>query len=130
MVFGTSPHLILVRHGETPWNPDGRYQSRTDMPLTDRGYRQAALLGDRFANLPFARAFASPAIRAVETATIILRAQDRPPALLTDCRLREIDHGPFEGMSPADILASPLAEPFTRWHCNHSPEFPAGVESH
>ena len=79
-----------MRHGETPKKFDDRYQSRTDMPLT--GHQQAALLTDAFATLAVRQDFASPAMSAVETGTTILRARDRPPALATDCRLREIDH--------------------------------------
>ncbi len=46
---GHAMKLLLVRHGETSWNRDGRYQGRSDTPLSARGKRQAQALAERLA---------------------------------------------------------------------------------
>ena len=57
-------HILLVRHGETAWNREGRYQGRTDMPLSADGERQVRALGARLVDIPIAVAIASPLSRA------------------------------------------------------------------
>jgi broad specificity phosphatase PhoE len=89
--------IYLVRHGETEWNRLGRAQGRTDIPINDEGRRQAALLGQRLADTPFAAAYASDSVRASETATIIL--QGRPVPLHATPELREVSLGRWEGLT-------------------------------
>ena len=45
-------NLLLVRHGETAWNRDGRYQGRTDIPLSPDGEDQVARIAQRLADVP------------------------------------------------------------------------------
>jgi len=52
MAASVWPELYLVRHGETDWNAEGRYQGRQDIPLNDRGRGQAALNGKLLRSLP------------------------------------------------------------------------------
>ena len=56
--------ILLARHGETPWNAEGRYQGQEDIPLSDVGIGQATALGERLRDLPIHRAIASPLSRA------------------------------------------------------------------
>src|SRR4051812_26388074 len=93
--YSRDMNILLVRHGETAWNRDGRYQGRTDIPLSETGQAQVAALGRRLASLPIAVAYASPLSRAKTTAEAILAG--RPIGLSLDAGLVEISHGGWEG---------------------------------
>ena len=61
------PIVYLARHGETGWTLSGKHTGRTDLPLTERGERNARRLGERLAGLSFAKVFTSPLRRAART---------------------------------------------------------------
>src|SRR5579862_2295733 len=61
------PMIYLARHGETAWSLSGQHTGLTDMPLTERGERNARSLGERLQRLSFATVLTSPLIRAVRT---------------------------------------------------------------
>jgi len=128
---GTPPdrRLIVVRHGATAWNAEGRYTTRTDMPLSPLGVDQARATAAALAAEPIERVFCSPLSRARTTAEAIVAAQGRALAIVTDDRLTEIDAGPFEGLTPAQIDAGPLAEAHARWHTDVDPVTPQGAET-
>ena len=92
--------LWLIRHGETEWSRSGRHTSVTDLPLTERGERQAAALAPRLADLKPALVLTSPRRRAVETA----RAAGLPVDG-TDDDLAEWAYGDYEGLTTAEIRA-------------------------
>jgi len=94
--------ILLARHGETPWNAEGRYQGQEDIALSDVGERQAALLGARLADVRIDRAVASPLSRADRTARLALGAE-REAMLRTDAGLAEIAHGTWEGLLASEI---------------------------
>lgn len=96
--------ILLARHGETPWNAEGRYQGQRDIALSDTGERQARLLGDRLRELPITRAVASPLGRARRTAELAL-GDSRQSLLTLDPGLQEIAHGDWEGLLAAEIRA-------------------------
>jgi broad specificity phosphatase PhoE len=122
--------LILVRHGVTVWNTEGRYTTRSDIPLSAEGIAQAKATAAALASTDIARIFCSPLGRARATAEIIAAAQRRGgPAVVVDDRLTEIDAGPFEGLTAAEINAGPLAEAHTLWHSDTDPVAPAGAET-
>ena len=54
------PVIYLARHGETAWSLSGQHTGLTDLPLTERGERNARRLGERLRGLTFARVFTSP----------------------------------------------------------------------
>jgi len=92
--------LLLVRHGETDWNADGRLQGQTDRPLSDFGRRQARQLADELAGEELEAIYASDLSRARETAEII---GDRLGlATVLDPDLREKDWGTWEGLSAVE----------------------------
>jgi broad specificity phosphatase PhoE len=128
---GTPPdrRLIVVRHGATAWNAEGRYTTRTDMPLSPLGVEQARATAAALAAEPIERVFCSPLSRARTTAEAIVAAQGRALEIVTDDRLTEIDAGPFEGLTPAQIDAGPLAEAHARWHTDVDPVTPQGAET-
>ncbi len=92
--------LWLIRHGETDWNRQQRWQGQSDTPLSDQGIAQARALAERLAQEQFDGVFSSDLKRAADTARLALPDCD----LLTDIRLREMDFGEFEGKSYHDLL--------------------------
>jgi phosphoserine phosphatase len=116
-------HILLVRHGETAWNREGRYQGRTDVPLSPDGERQVAALAGRLAHVPIALAVASPLERARRTAEIALGARGTPVEL--DAGLIEISHGAWEGQLSSDVEAA-HAEMIGTWRTQPDRDVPAG----
>jgi len=93
--------LYLVRHGQTDWNLEGRYQGQTDLPLNAAGRAQAASLSQELAGIPFTAVYSSDLRRARETAEILAAA--RGLAVQLDPRLREIGLGVWEGQLFTEI---------------------------
>lgn len=101
----TQTQFILVRHGETTWNLEGRRQGQSDSPLTARGLAQARAIADRLAAGP-ARAdalYSSDLPRAWRTAAEISAACGLP--MMGDERLREKSFGVIEGLTQAEVEA-------------------------
>ena len=96
--------ILLARHGETPWNAEGRYQGQEDIPLSPVGERQARLLGERLRELRIDKAVSSPLARARRTAQLAL-GEEREAMLGTDAGLMEIAHGTWEGLLASEIAA-------------------------
>lgn len=94
--------ILLARHGETPWNAEGRYQGQIDIPLSPIGEAQATALGVRLASMDITRAVASPLSRAQHTARLALGSA-REAMLGTDAELQEIAHGEWEGLLASEI---------------------------
>jgi broad specificity phosphatase PhoE len=98
-----APSMVyLARHGETAWSLSGQHTGRTDLPLTERGERQAHALGERLRGLVFSKILTSPSQRAVRTAEL---AGFRAIAEI-DSDLAEWDYGQYEGRRTAEILAA------------------------
>jgi len=89
--------LLLVRHGETDWNAEGRLQGHTDRPLNDYGRRQAKELAERLAPEGADAVYASDLSRARETAEIVGERLGLP--VIVDGDLREKDWGTWEGLT-------------------------------
>ena len=99
---GPGPRLLLVRHGETDWNRQGRFQGQIDIPLNSNGHAQAAAPGDYLRRLRFDRAYSSSMARPRQTAEGIL--QHHPGVPLTSVpHLVEIGHGEWEGRLEEEI---------------------------
>jgi broad specificity phosphatase PhoE len=91
--------LWLIRHAETEWSKAKKHTGRTDIPLTGEGREHAVALRERLAGLDFAAVFASPLVRARDTAEL---------AGLGDCvqlrdDLMEWDYGAYEGRTTEEI---------------------------
>ena len=100
--------ILLVRHGETEWNLERRYQGRFDSPLTERGAAQARAIGQLLAGLPAAVAapiVASPQGRAQRTAGIIREGMGSAGTVRVDERLRELTLGSWDGLTYGEIEA-------------------------
>jgi broad specificity phosphatase PhoE len=112
------PKIYYIRHGETAWNAQGRFQGSQDIPLNDLGRSQAvaadAILGDLLVGdghvpsfLPFV---ASPLGRARMTMELLRDAMKLPPAdYSVDGRLREIGYGQWEGLTLGEMKLNDAA---------------------
>ncbi|MEP7082122.1 MAG: histidine phosphatase family protein [Chloroflexota bacterium] len=99
--------LILVRHGITDWNREGRFQGHLDPPLGDDGRREAAMVAARLMGDPQlrpARVISSSLSRALETAAPI--AERAGVSVEPEPRLMEIGQGAWEGRLYAELAVS------------------------
>lgn len=124
--------LLLVRHGLTEWNREGRFQGHRDAPLAEDGRLEARLLGERLAadvdtDL---RLITSPLSRAADTAAIVAESfpVSRRPGITGDDRLIEIGQGEWEGRTHAE-LAENDAERYAAWRAGAGIEQPPGAET-
>ena len=95
----TLPVVYLARHGETEWSLSGQHTGLTDIPLTERGERNARQLGNRLKGLTFAKVFTSPLRRARRTCELAgfgAVAENLPD-------LVEWNYGNYEGRRTAEI---------------------------
>lgn len=96
--------LILIRHGETDWNRELRFQGQLDVPLNAIGMEQARRVAERMSSEPVQLLVSSDLQRALQTARAVAgRAQALDPVL--DAALREQHFGLAEGLQVADIRA-------------------------
>ncbi len=93
------PVVYLARHGETAWTISGQHTGLTDIPLTERGERNARRLGERLKGLTFAKVFSSPLRRARRTCELA-GFGDRAEI---DPDLVEWNYGKYEGKTTAEI---------------------------
>jgi broad specificity phosphatase PhoE len=92
--------LLLVRHGETDWNAEGRLQGHTDRPLNPYGREQAKALAERVADDGIRAVYASDLSRARETAEIV--GERLGLTVVIDPDLREKNWGSWEGLTGAE----------------------------
>jgi 2,3-bisphosphoglycerate-dependent phosphoglycerate mutase len=95
--------LLLIRHGESTWNREGRVQGWLDPPLSERGVQQAVLLAERLREQPIDALYASPLQRARATAQAIADLKALP--LRVDDRLREHRLGGIQGLTSDEIAS-------------------------
>jgi probable phosphoglycerate mutase len=122
----TQTHFILVRHGETLWNLEGRRQGQADSPLTPLGIAQAQAIAERLADEPVDALYSSDLPRAWVTAEHIGAACGL--SVIADSRLREKSFGVLEGLRYADVLTR-YPEVFAHVEEKSSDYAPPGGES-
>ena len=96
--------LLLVRHAETQWNREGRYQGQQDSLVTPEGLAQAEAIAGRLRALRVDALYTSDLGRCITTARYIERSTG--VAMKVDARLRERHHGIFEGLTKAEVKQS------------------------
>jgi probable phosphoglycerate mutase len=118
--------IHLVRHAETDWNRELRWQGQSDVPLNARGREQARALGASLTGAPLAAIYSSDLRRAAETAEIVAEQLRLP--LRVDPRLREIDVGSWQGLTLTQLRVR-VPEAVARWEQNGERGWEEG-ESH
>jgi len=96
-------HLCLIRHGQTDWNLEGRYQGQSDVSLNEKGLEQAKSLIEKLNGKTFAAIYSSDLVRARQTAEPIAKMLGID--IQIEPRLREINQGQWEGVLVEDIKA-------------------------
>ena len=93
------PVIYVARHGETAWSLSGQHTGVTDLPLTDRGERNARRLGERLKGLTFTQVLTSPLQRAARTCELAGFGDGAE----VDRDLLEWNYGDYEGRRTAEI---------------------------
>jgi len=93
--------LLLIRHGQTDWNVEGRWQGHIDIPLNEAGRAQARLLAQRLSTWPIKAIYSSDLSRAAESAEILGEHLNLQPSYLV--ALRERNGGLLQGMTTKEI---------------------------
>lgn len=109
--------IYLTRHGETKWNTENRLQGCGDSPLTEKGIRDAKLLGQRLANIDIETIYTSTSPRAVNTANIIRGERDIGVKKRTE--LTEMDIGYWQGRTLIEIKRDYPREYHNYWNAPH-----------
>jgi len=111
------PTIYLLRHGQTEWNVEGRYQGQLNSPLTSLGREQAklnALKLQKYLNINEVKLFASPLGRARETAEIIAKENGLSSSkIIFEEDIQEVNYGIFEGKTKEyckDVYAKEFSE--------------------
>ncbi|MGM0404523.1 MAG: histidine phosphatase family protein [Thermoplasmatota archaeon] len=87
--------VYIVRHGETEWNREGRFQGWKDSPLTEKGREQVEYLAERLKDHQIDYLYSSPSGRTIETAEVIANANDLE--IIEEQGFKEINLGELEG---------------------------------
>ena len=109
-----SHRIFLIRHGETDWNREFRYQGSSDIPLNDEGLEQARRVGVRLSRITPALLLTSPLQRAGRTAGIIAEQNNAGIKIEERSELREMSFGIWEGLTIPEIRKMD-GETFERW---------------
>ncbi len=105
--------LILVRHGQTPWNAEGRFQGQGDTGLTELGIEQAKRAASALATLEVTAIYSSPLPRALRTAQEI--GQELSLDIVPSDGLKEINLGALEGIT-GPVMREKYPEVFDTWN--------------
>jgi phosphoserine phosphatase len=131
--------LVLVRHGESEYIVEGRFQGQAETPLSPTGLRQARLVGERLAHPhdppalplplgPLREIVHSPLRRTTQTAEAILAQVDAPPPARPEPGFLEIGQGEWEGLHRDEITAR-YAEVLGAWRRSPTTAWAPGGES-
>jgi broad specificity phosphatase PhoE len=118
--------LILIRHGQTAWNAEGRWQGQTDVPLNSYGLEQAQRIATELAGAGIQIIYTSDMQRALQTVEPLVRRSGLPMRI--DPRLREIHQGDWQGLLVSDIVAR-YGELFYRRQADPAAVAPPGGET-
>ena len=105
--------IVLIRHGETNWNREGRFQGQIDIPLNEKGKEQALKASKYLEEIKFTKAYSSSMKRPYETAKIILNKNNIEIEKIKG--LVEISHGLWEGKLEEEIKRT-WPEMLKNWH--------------
>jgi broad specificity phosphatase PhoE len=117
--------LLVLRHGESEWNAQGRWQGWADPPLSELGRRQAVEAGTRLGQEGFTAVASSDLVRARHTAELAAGALGLPTDVHIEAGLREFDVGFWSGLTRAQIEAGWPVE-FADWRAGRRDRAPGG----
>ena len=119
--------LILIRHGQSQWNLENRFTGWTDVPLTERGRKDAVTAAQYLKEFRFDRAFTSRLIRAIDTLEIILKEtkQTKVP-VEQDSAFNERHYGDLQGLNKAETAQKYGQEKVTLWRRSYGTPPPNG----
>ena len=117
--------LLLLRHGESEWNAQGRWQGWADPPLSELGRRQALEAGRRLQGEGFSAVASSDLERARHTAELAASCLGLAADVHVDADLREFDVGEWSGLTRSQIEAGWPAE-FADWRAGRRDSAPGG----
>ena len=120
--------LILVRHGTTSWNLNGKFQGQSDIELNEEGQRQAAAVGQELKGTTLEALYSSPLKRSLQTANAIAMAKDYSLPVITVDDLQEMDLGGFHGKTGPEIR-SQYPSVYEAWRSDPSDVQMPGGES-
>lgn len=95
--------LILVRHGESEWNAKGLWTGWTDIPLSEKGKKEAVAVAEAIHSIHIDICYTSTLIRARETLTIILHFLGKNPPIVENKALNERNYGDYTGKNKWEI---------------------------
>lgn len=121
--------LFLIRHGQTLWNKEGRYQGNRDIELTEEGIKQAGFTAEYLSDVDFSNIYSSPLKRAMDTANIINKTNEKKDLkIIIRENLKEMHFGKWEGMK-FEQLGKEFHDEFQNWLRDPYNYCPAGGES-
>lgn len=97
------PPFVVVRHAESTWNAEGRWQGQADPPLSERGRRQAMAATSALCGVGVDLVVSSDLARARQTAELLIAGMGLDTSVLTDPGLREYDAGQWSGLTRDEI---------------------------
>ncbi len=120
--------LCLIRHGESLWNEENRFTGWTDVPLTEKGRREASLAGEMLKKegIRFDVAYTSVLSRAIETLEICLRALGQNPPIIKDFHLNERHYGDLQGLNKAETAKRYGEDQVKLWRRSYDVKPPNG----
>jgi len=107
--------LIALRHGQSQWNLENRFTGWTDVPLTERGMKDAALAAKALSDFTFDIAFTSRLERASATLDIVLNTLKQNPEVIADSALNERNYGDLQGLNKAETVQKHGKEQVQLW---------------
>ncbi len=121
--------ILLIRHGQTNWNKNGKIQGSCDIELNDEGVLQAEELSRNILQKEYSisKIFSSPQKRAIQTAEILSAAANVKYVLVDD--LKEINFGDWEGLTWKEIIDRYPME-YNNWYINRRNTKPPKGESY
>ncbi len=116
--------IILVRHGQTPWNKDKIFRGTVDIPLNDTGREEARLAGEWLKGETLHAAYTSPLSRSRATAEAIARHHGLAVADLPG--LGDLNYGDWQGLPLSEVKVK-YADLYRQWEtAPHTVRFPKG----
>ena len=107
--------LFLLRHGETDWNREGRFQGQNDIPLNERGLSQAQEMAMAAASWNPTALYSSPLRRTMQVAAAISHQVELQ--VTPEPRLKELDLGKLDGVT-GDVMRSKWSTVYDAWRNN------------